>query len=77
MSCPHHGGVTTEPLCGLQKLANHTLNVTHARAPRVAVLVLLVDLDDPSHQALGSDLKADHAARLLESIVRDLRRLPK
>lgn len=76
MSCEFHDRTTVgEPTpCALQRLADHTITVTEARAPRVALLVLLVDLDDSSHTALGSNIRPALAARLLEKYARDLRR---
>lgn len=73
--CPFHGQMTSgEPQdCPLQRLANHTINVTKARSPRVAILMVLVDLDDPSHTACGSNLRPEFAAGLLERYARDIR----
>lgn len=77
MSCPHHEGLRIEgdELCPLQQLADHAITFVKALGPRAAVLVLVVDLDDARHCAIGSDIAPELAAEKLEEKARQLREL--
>lgn len=74
-NCPHHDHPSAAPLCGLQRLANHTITVTQARAPDVCTIVIVIDKDQPSHTALGSDAPMRAALEALELHTERLRQL--
>lgn len=64
--CPHHAGkVHDEPACELQRLADHTITVTQARAPWAACIMIVVDRDNVTHTALGASVPPDVAIALL------------
>jgi hypothetical protein len=74
--CPHHDGTAREePACELQRLADHTITVTEARAPWAGCVMIVIERDDYSHTALGASVSPVHALTVLEHHAARLRAL--